>query len=70
MLNIDFSTNHASPLQLMVLDQLGRMVINKKTNAVQGKNTIPINVSRLQKGIYYLKINGISNSSTHKFFVE
>jgi hypothetical protein len=70
MLNVDFSTNHASPLQLMVLDQLGRMVINKKTNAVQGKNTIPINVSCLQKGIYYLKINGNSNSSTHKFMVD
>jgi hypothetical protein len=70
MLNIDFSSNHASPLQIKVLDQMGRIIINKNTNAVQGKNIIPINVSRLQKGIYYLIINGSSNNSTHKFMVE
>ena len=70
ILNFDFSSNHASPLQIKVLDQLGRMVIFKNTNAVQGKNIIPINVSRLQKGIYYLIINGSSNNSTHKFMVE
>jgi hypothetical protein len=70
MLNVDFSSDHTSPFQIKVLDQLGRIIINKNTNVVQGKNTILINVSRLQKGIYYLKINGISNSSTHKFFVE
>jgi len=70
ILNAEFSSNHASPLQIRVLDQLGRIIINKNTNAVQGKNTIPINVSRLQKGIYYLKINGVLNNSTHKFMVE
>lgn len=70
ILNVDFSSNHASPLQIKVLDQMGRMLIFKNTNSVQGKNLIPINVSRLQKGIYYLKINGNSNSSTHKFIVE
>jgi hypothetical protein len=70
ILNVEFLSNQARPLQLMVLDQLGRLIINKNTNTVQGKNTIPINVSRMQKGIYYLKINGNSNSSTHKFIVE
>ena len=70
ILNVDFSTNHASALQIKVLDQMGRMVIFKNTNAVQGKNIIPINVSRLQKGIYYLKISDNTNSSTHKFMVE
>jgi hypothetical protein len=70
ILNVNFSSNHASALQIKVLDQLGRMVINKKTNAVQGRNTIPIDVSRLQKGIYYLKISENKNSSTHKFIVE
>jgi hypothetical protein len=70
ILNVDFSSNHASPLQIKVLDQMGRIIINKNTNAVQGKNIIPINVSRLQKGIYYLIINGSSNNSTHKFMVE
>jgi len=70
ILNVDFSSNHTSPIQIKVLDQLGRMVIFKNTNAVQGRNTIPVNVSHLQKGIYYLKINGNSNSSTHKFIVD
>jgi hypothetical protein len=69
-LNVDFSANHASPLQIKVLDQLGRMVINKNTNAVQGRNTIPVNVSCLQKGIYFLKISDNTNSSTHKFIVD
>ena len=70
ILNVDFSANHASALQIKVLDQMGRMIIFKKSNAVQGKNTIPINVSRLQKGIYFLKISDNANSSTHKFIVE
>jgi hypothetical protein len=70
ILNVDFLSNHSGPLQIKVLDQMGRIIINKNTNAVQGKNIIPINVSRLQKGIYYLIINGSSNNSTHKFMVE
>jgi hypothetical protein len=70
ILNVDFSSNHTSPLQIKVLDQMGRIIINKNTNAVQGKNIIPINVSRLQKGIYYLKISDNANSSTNKFMVE
>ncbi len=70
MLNVNFTSNHVSPLQIKILDQMGRMIINKNTNAVQGRNIIPINVSRLQKGIYYLIINGNSNSSTHKFMVD
>lgn len=70
ILNVDFSSNHANPLQIKVLDQMGKMVIFKNTNAVQGRNTIQVNVSCLQKGIYYLKINGNSNCSTHKFMVD
>ena len=39
-----------------MIDILGRSILNTKTNVAEGINTVPIDISSLDSGTYFLKV--------------
>jgi Secretion system C-terminal sorting domain/Concanavalin A-like lectin/glucanases superfamily len=63
---INIYTSQPQSLKIIVTDVLGRVQLLKGNNVVRGSNEIKIDVSRLNNGIYYLRVLGIEkyNSPT------
>ena len=54
-MNITFNVKESKLYHLHLIDALGRIVISKQVNCVQGSNTINWNVAQLVAGEYILK---------------
>jgi len=54
-MNITFNATEPKIYHLQLIDALGKIVINKQVNCVQGSNTINWNVAQLAAGEYILK---------------
>jgi PQQ-dependent dehydrogenase (s-GDH family) len=51
-------TNTDETAQLRIVDNTGRAVINRTIQLIKGKNTVELNVSSLQSGLYYVDVTG------------
>lgn len=66
--NISFNLPDATNAMLVLVDATGR-VIQTITSLTQGDNTIPVNTSTLPAGIYLLRLQTVTGSTTQKFTV-
>jgi hypothetical protein len=70
-LYIEFLSEGEHPVKIKVFDAIGKHVFDLTTSAVQGMNTIPINVNFLAPGNYSIVIERIGQyTDTHKFIVH
>ncbi len=54
---LDFSTNKAGKITVILTDILGKVVKTDLISANEGSNTVPLNVANLAKGTYILTLN-------------
>jgi len=57
IIKIDFNTNTNGSLTLEILDINGRTIVSKNENTQDGNNNIIMDISALESGIYFIKIN-------------
>jgi len=55
---LQFTSNQNETVQVVLYDQLGKVVYNTTYNAVPGKNSIILNRENLSTGLYFCKIVG------------
>ena len=63
--HIHFTAQNAENVELLVYNQVGRLVRQIPFSAVYGKNEIPLERGNLSTGLYFCKITG-SNQRTYK----
>jgi hypothetical protein len=56
VLNIDLMATEASVTVVKITDMSGRLIQQVQTNAVQGFNTIQVNLSALSSGLYTIQL--------------
>ncbi|WP_298520875.1 T9SS type A sorting domain-containing protein [uncultured Kordia sp.] len=62
--NILFTAKQSEDVQLVVYDQVGKVVYTIKVSTEVGQNTIPLNRNNWRPGLYFCKIAG--NKQTYK----
>lgn len=63
-LNIDFEAAQAGVVMMSFTDMLGRVILQKKSDATEGKNNISIDLSGLRNGLYIITFTDNNNSIT------
>ena len=63
LLNIDINFNEET--NITVLNNIGQVVLSLKT-----ENNITLDLSSVKKGLYFIKLNSKTKSSTHSVIVE
>src|SRR6185436_3336191 len=62
VLNIKFISSKDGAVQLRIIDMIGKTVLSSTRNSVNGSNLYQLNLSDLNKGIYFIEVNnGIEN---------
>lgn len=54
---IDLSSNSAETTRFDLFDGMGRRVMYREENLVEGDNTVSLDISQLQSGLYYLLVS-------------
>jgi hypothetical protein len=68
--NLSFSSAQASNTELLLFSPDGRQLISRQVNASAGENTIPIDLSGLKSGMYFIRITTGSGSVTGKVVIR
>ncbi|MBI3502387.1 MAG: T9SS type A sorting domain-containing protein [Bacteroidetes bacterium] len=68
--SLTFSVEAGVDMKISVMDMLGRMVMDKKYSAAEGANTISMDVSSFNEGIYILTINDDKNSEKRRLIIS
>jgi len=66
-LNLSFNNALSGTVSVMVIDLTGRTVISESQNMALGVNTLRLNTSDLQPGLYMVRIGNDARSVTHRF---
>jgi len=66
---LDFSSVIETSGQVLILDQLGRVVLNQSLEVLIGNNSESLSTAHLSSGIYYVSINADAYSATHKLII-
>jgi bacillolysin len=56
-LNLSFETKLRGTVNVQILDATGRIIKTSIDRAISGKNTLSVNVTDINKGIYFVKLN-------------
>jgi hypothetical protein len=64
VVNVQYSTQVAEKLSVLITDLNGRPVLQQTVYAGVGNNTLPLNVTALPKGTYFIKLAGITSHQT------
>lgn len=67
ILNVKFTTSNNGTISLSITDILGRLIKTENRNIVNGENVLSINVSSLNSGTYFLKVNDGTSKQVLKF---
>ncbi len=67
---ISFQHSISETLQLNLTDITGKTISAQKLNAVAGNNTIPIDVSNIESGIYFYTITNHTEKMTGKVIIN
>ncbi len=68
--NFKFSAEKNDAVKIEIVDMLGEYVAKEEYNVVKGENLLPIDISGLAKGTYFLKISSNGNEAVKKFVKE
>lgn len=63
-------TNNEKNTNIVLTDLTGRVIQQQQLNLYTGKNTIPINISNLEKGIYFLQMGNSEAITVKKILVQ
>ena len=63
-LNINFEAAQAGVVMMSFTDMLGRVILQKKSDATEGKNNISIDLSGLRSGLYIITFTDSKNNIT------
>lgn len=66
---IDFRMNESKDVNVTVMDMMGRIVIDKKHSAQEGSNTLGLDVSNLEQGVYLIAIGDNGESVKKRLIV-
>ncbi len=69
-LNINYTVKSDTEVTFQVNDILGRLMINKNTNANAGINSMQFNTQSFKPGVYFLSLNVGDKIVTKRFIVE
>lgn len=69
-LNVEFTLTDYSPLTLEVMDNLGRVVYTENAEGIAGKNTLNINTSAFNNGMYFYTLRTKEGINTTRFVVS
>ncbi len=69
-ININYNSSKTVQTTFQIIDQLGRVVLNKTTFVNNGKNNLQLNISTLKPGMYFIRLNNETNSQIQKFIIE
>ena len=67
VLNVTFETNESSDVTITITDVLGKTILNQTNSYSEGQQTEPLDVSRLNKGYYFISIRNGDHVRTMKF---
>jgi Concanavalin A-like lectin/glucanases superfamily/Secretion system C-terminal sorting domain len=70
VLQVQTGNGLAGNATLMITDAMGRQLYKKDISLQQGSNTIPVNISLLSSGIYYVRLTNANESFTKQFLKE
>jgi hypothetical protein len=70
-ITLSYSTESTNPVNVMITDISGRVVMSYIESAVQlGSNNFKVHTSQLSKGMYYMKLSNAKKTFNLKFVVE
>lgn len=64
VVNLQYSTPVAEKLSVLITDLNGKPVLQQTVYVGVGNNTLPVNVTALPKGTYFIKLAGITSHQT------
>lgn len=62
--------NNRDEVNVTIVDAKGLVVFTQKVSSVSGKQQLPVSLSAVASGIYYVKVNFEDSQSVHKIVVE
>lgn len=65
-----FSSESDANMTLQVFDITGKLVVNRPVAARTGGNTIDLDVTQFEAGMYFLRVGGADGMLEHKFLVQ
>jgi hypothetical protein len=69
-LTVSFTSQINASMNIQLMDQTGRVVMNENINSTSGANTHRLNVATLAAGIYQLQVVRGNQSATRKVVIE
>ena len=54
---------------MKVMDITGKMLVNSAISLVAGKQTVPVDISRLTPGMYFVVLNNAGKAETQKLVI-
>jgi hypothetical protein len=55
-MHLQYVTKEESPIQVSILNALGQLMMEQKANPRSGQNELPLNVSALAAGQYFIRL--------------
>ncbi len=68
--NVSFEITSSSNVSVQLIDITGRVVLSKNIKATKGQNLIPVSVSELNHGLYFMNVSSEGKSITKKLIIE
>ena len=69
-INLDINCISETEHQIQLIDNTGRIVVEKKLNAIKGMNNVKLSKEKLSTGLYILQISNDSQKVTKRFLVH
>ncbi len=70
MLSVSISLDKVQDIKVFITDYLGRVLENKTVKSIQGENTIPLDLSSYNSGLYLISLVTDSFTETKKIIKE
>lgn len=67
---VSFTSNHATSVSVDVLDVNGRMIMSQQAEVRNGANQLPVNISQLSPGLYFIRITDDEETHVERLMVE
>ena len=65
--NLAITVSKKEKVQVTIIDNAGRIIMQQQMNLTNGSNTLSLDVSLLTKGIYFLELKGETINDQRKF---
>ena len=70
IINVDFTTTTSESTTITVTDMAGRVITSKPVTTIAGNNHTQLDLSRVAKGVYMVKLGSISHTAKSRIVIE